>query len=128
MKELLRNILERQIPYGGDDTCTEGDAGKTMIPVDIERVREIVNSGPVMSRGDIIMQVYTLRSEMPYVPKETVGSVLEEIILQEQARLFISYEKCFAAIKSDSDMECLSEALSDDVKESCEEFVEILTS
>ena len=98
-----------------------------MIPMDIEAGKEDVDSGVELSRPSILGQVAQLKMEMPFSPRERVEEIFNGIIVQEQARLLLSYEDCFATAGSDKDMELLGEAISEDLRDSCEEFVSILT-
>ena len=99
-----------------------------MIPMDIDKVREVIDSGEDFSRPHILTQVASLKMQLPFVPVDDAQDVFNAILIQEQARLFVGYESCFDAVESPEDMELLQDAIIEDFKESCEEFVSILTS
>lgn len=97
-----------------------------MIPMDMEAVQVLIATGRDWSLDDIHLQLVRLKSQMKELDTESVAALFENIMLQEQARIITSYKDCLSAAKTTEDRAVLSDAMTEDIRLSCEEFVDYI--
>lgn len=98
-----------------------------MIPVDMNEVQRLIESGEDLSRDKILADVKALRGDMRTASTDQISEVLTDIILREQARIISSYKPHLDLANSEAQEELVLELIAEEVKDSCEEFVNILS-
>lgn len=97
-----------------------------MIPMDMAAVQVLIATGRDWTLDDIHLQLIRLKSQMKELATEEVAALFESIMLQEQARIITSYKDCIESAKTQEDHEFLSDVMTEDIRLSCEEFVDFI--
>ena len=93
----------------------------------VQELEEILASEGPADRFQIVRDIYLLRASMKTVPTQEVAEAFEVLIAREQARIYATYRHLVEEAKSDEQIKFLEAAIMDEYKDSCEEFVDILT-